>query len=271
MFTLDLAVVIPYVGVTDCGPLVGAMNRGRILIVDTDLQCRRLLEPQLLALENNVRVVDRGEDGILAAAEFEPDLILMALSLPGISGLDTCRRMRECTRAPIIVLDEEGHDRMVDALDQGADDYVTKPFRMDELLARMRAVLRRGRERGDTRPPATVLTLGGLTIDLINRAASVAGRPLHLTPTEYDLLRLLASHPGSVLTHREILTHVWGATSADDTQYLHVFVGQLRRKLDTRHADSTYIFTEHGVGYRFSAGPFATANSRSQAAEVNAR
>jgi two-component system KDP operon response regulator KdpE len=201
-----------------------------------------------------VQVADRGEDGIKVAAEFEPDMILLGHDLPGINGVETIRRLREWTQTPIIVLngkDQKTHTVL--ALDTGADDYVEKPFVMAELLARMRAVLRRTRSAATSPAPPDPLTFRNLTLDLVRRRVLLNDQPLHLTPTEYELLRVLVTHPGRILTHRELLTRVWGPESSRDTQYLHVFVSQLRRKLEHHPDAPRHIFTEPGVGYRFSA------------------
>jgi two-component system KDP operon response regulator KdpE len=229
------------------------MPRERILVVDNDPLRQRLLRSQLLALEMDVRVASRGEDALMAAAEFEPDLILLAHDLPGISGVETTRRLREWTQTSVIVLNGRDQEpRTVEALDAGADDYVDKPFEMAELLARMRAVLRRVRAAAASPLPPMPLTFRNLTLDLVSRRVLLDGQPLRLTPTEYELLRVLATHAGRILTHRELLTRVWGPESSQDTQYLHVFVSQLRRKLEARPNAPRHVFTEPGVGYRFA-------------------
>ena len=230
------------------------MRKERVLVVDDDPQLQRLLRAQLQALEMDVQVADRGEDAIKATAEFEPDLILMNIDLPGIDGVETTRRLRQWTQTPIIALDSQDQEsHTVEALDTGADDHVEKPFSMAELLARMRAVLRRSRAADAAAHTAATLTFRNLTLDLVNRRVLLDGQPLHLTPTEYDLLRVLATHAGRVLTHRELLTRVWGPGASRDTQYLHVFVSQLRRQLEARPNAPRHIFTEPGVGYQFAA------------------
>jgi two-component system KDP operon response regulator KdpE len=230
------------------------MNTRRVLVVENDPQLQRLLRAQLLALEFAVRVESRGEDAIIATAEFEPDVMLLALSLPGIGGVETCRRLREWTHIPIIALNGEEQEQIkVVALDSGADDCVTKPFSMAELLARMRAVLRRAGDWATAPEHAEPLNFHNLKLDLVNRSVFMDDQPLHLTPTEYGLLYILATHAGRVLTHRELLTRVWGPESSGDTQYLHVFVGQLRRKLEPAPCAHRHILTEPGVGYRFAA------------------
>ena len=187
-------------------------------------------------------------------AEFEPDMILLAHGLPGITGVETTRRLCEWTQTPIILLNGKDQKRhTVLALDTGADDYVEKPFVMAELPARIRAVLRRARRVSPLPASEAPLNFRNLTMDLLNRRVLLNGQPLHLTSTEYDLLRVLTTHAGRVLTHRELLTRVWGPESSRDTQYVHVFISQLRRKL-ALHADAPRrIPTEPGVGYCFSA------------------
>jgi two-component system KDP operon response regulator KdpE len=232
------------------------MSGERVLVVQSDPKLQRLLQAQLLALEYAVQVANRGEDALIVAAEFEPELILLANVLPGINGVETIRRLREWTRTPVIVLDDQADEhRTVEALDAGADDYVRIPFRMPELLVRMRAVLRRVRERARSPAVAALLTFRNLTLDLTNRRVLLNGKPLRLTPIEYDLLRVLILHAGRVLTHRELLTKVWGAESSGDTQYLHVIISQLRRKLQPRSDGPRHILTEPGVGYQFAAAP----------------
>ncbi len=232
------------------------MKKEKILVVDNDPKFQRLLRAQLLAQEFNVHLSERGEDAILTTAEIEPDLILLDMNLPDITGMETCRRLREWTRTPIIALDgQEEQRRTVEVLDIGADDCVTKPILMSELLARIRAVLRRARDWAAVSAPATSLSFRNLTLDLVNRHVFLADRPLHLTPTEYELLRVMAMYAGRVLTHRELLTRIWGTESADDTQYLHVFVSQLRRKLEAHPGAPHHILTEPGIGYQFSADP----------------
>jgi two-component system KDP operon response regulator KdpE len=238
------------------------MKKERVLIVEANPQLQRLLRTQLMARDYDVQVTDRGEDAILATAEFEPDLILMDRALPGIDGVETCQRLREWTRIPIIILNgyEKEPDRAdaqdlstVEALDTGADDCVTKPFRIAELLARMRAVQRRAGDWRLVTTPSVAMNFGDMNIDPVNRHVCLNGQPLHLTPTEYRLLHMLASYVGRVLTHRELLTHVWGSESVNDTQYLHVFIGQLRRKLECHPDAVRHILTEPGVGYWFVA------------------
>lgn len=231
------------------------MKRERVLVIDDDPQLQRLLRAQLLAREFTVQVAGRGEDGILATAEFDPDMILLALSLPGITGVETCRRLREWTRTPIIALNSGGKDAStVEALDAGADDCVATPFYLAELLARMRAIQRRFRDWRGAGRNTSPLTFGNLVVDLVKRQVHLDGRLLHFTPTEYELLHVLVSYAGRIVTHRELLTRVWGPSAATDTQYLHVYISQLRRKLEADPDAPRHFRTEPGVGYEFLAG-----------------
>ena len=175
--------------------------------------------------------------------------------MPNMDGLGLCRNLRAISQLPIIVLSVRGEERMkVQALDAGADDYVSKPFGMDELLARIRAALRRTTSRGAGDAVATVLEAGDFRLDLENRSVAVSGREVHLTPKEYDLLVYLISHPGKVLTHRTLLAAIWGGESVEQTEYLRVFVGQLRKKVEPETAAPRYILTEPWIGYRFDPG-----------------
>jgi two-component system KDP operon response regulator KdpE len=231
------------------------MKTDRVLIVEEDPNLQRLLRARLLALGYDVQVAERGEDALVVAADSEPDLILIAVNLPGIDGVETIRRLREWSTVPVIALNGEDQASVeVEALDAGADDYVLRPFRMSGFLARMRAVMRRSRETAPASVP-TPLTFRNLCLDLTSRRVLLDRQPLHLTPTEYELLCVLATHAGRVLTHRELLRRVWGPTSERDTQYLHVFISQLRRKLECRPNAPRHILTETGVGYEFAAEP----------------
>jgi len=235
------------------------VKRDRVLVVERNPQLQRLLRAQLIAEAFEVQVAERGEDGILATAEFEPDLILLALSLPGLTGVETCCRLRKWTSTSIIALNDRGQGQdTVEVLDAGADDCVSAPFHIPELLARMRAVLRRARDWGGSDAPQAPLQYGNLVVDLASRRVSLEDRPLHLTPTEFELLRVLTSCAGRMVTHRELLTRVWGSAAAGEVQYLHVYLSQLRRKLEPRSDSPRHIFTEPGVGYRFSGTPTAS-------------
>jgi two-component system KDP operon response regulator KdpE len=221
----------------------------RILVVDDELQILRALRTNLRGAGYDVDTAETAEQALAGAAMRPPDAVILDLMLPDGSGTDVCRRLREWTNVPILVLSAVGDEQeKVAALDAGADDYVTKPFGIDELLARLRAVLRRA-------APATgpVLDIGELRIDLDKRAVSVGGTPLALTPNEFDLLRVLAQNEGKLLTHRVLLREVWGPAYDRESHYLHVYVSQLRRKVEPDPARPRYILTEPGAGYRLVA------------------
>ncbi len=222
----------------------------RILVVDDEPQMGRLLKAGLSARGYEVIVATDGQIALDKAASWRPDVIVLDLGLPVVDGLEVCREIRGWSQVPIIVLTvRDAEQDKVAALDLGADDYLTKPFGMDELLARIRVALRHA-----ARPPAPeepVLQLGELRIDLTRRLVTVRGAEVHLTPTEYELLRVLAAHAGKVLTHRMLLREVWGAAYEQDVPTLRVFVTQLRHKIEANPAQPRYILTEPGVGYRF--------------------
>lgn len=222
-----------------------------ILVVDDERQILRALKTSLEARDYDVLVANSGEDALSSAATAEPDLVVLDLGLPDIDGLEVARRIRAFSKVPIIVLTvEDALASKVAALDAGADDYVTKPFAMEELLARMRAALRRATGAAEDEPPE--LTFGDIQIDLIKQLVRRKGEKLHLTPTEYRLLEAMVTNPGKLLTHRWLLARVWGPTYGDESQYLRVFVGQLRRKLEDDANAPKWIHTEAGVGYRWT-------------------
>jgi two-component system KDP operon response regulator KdpE len=221
----------------------------RILVVDDELQLRRALTR---SLEGHDYAVREAGDGAGALSEFEgfkPDVVLLDLMLPDMSGVDVCRELRRKHQTPIIILSVIGEERTkVSALDEGADDYLTKPFGMDELFARIRVALRRG---ASDRDQQAMISSAGLVLDLERRAVSVDGDEVRLTPTEYSLLKYLALNAGKVLTHAMILREVWGAEYVDDTHVLRTYVNQLRSKLHDDSASPRFIRTDPGVGYRF--------------------
>lgn len=224
------------------------MAGARVLVVDDEPQIRRALRRTLEAHGYDVRTAATGEDA-LAAVRWHPDVVLLDLMLPDIDGLDVARRLREQSTVPILVLSARGEEQMkVRALDEGADDYITKPFGTEELLARIRTALRHTGGQ-----PLPVVQIGELSVDLERRAVTRGGQPVHLTPTEYEVLKFLLQHPGKVVTHRMLLQTVWGPEHVEETQYLHVFMRQLRRKLEDDPSRPRYILTEPGVGYRLSA------------------
>jgi len=219
----------------------------RILVVDDEIQITRVLRASLSAQRYDVRTANDPEEAIRIFEEWNPNLIITDLMMPGVTGVDICRAVRRKSRTPIIILSvrEQEHTK-VEALDAGADDYVTKPFSIQELLARVRAHLRRAPERSGNGP----VQVGDFLIDPGAHSVTVAGSSVHLTPKEFDLLLLFARNAGKVLTHRALLTAVWGAQSAQQPEYLRVFVGQLRKKLQGT-SQKEYIQTEPWVGYRF--------------------
>lgn len=221
-----------------------------ILIVDDEPQIRRLLTVMLEANGYRVLSAGSGQEGLVLAAQHQPALMILDLGLPDLPGQDVLRRLREWTQSPVIVLsvrdDEKGK---VAALDGGADDYVTKPFNSDELLARVRVALRHATNREET----ALVQAKNLVMDLAARRVTVAGVEVKLSKTEYELLRLLARHAGKVLTHRQILREVWGPGHENDTHYLRVYIAHLREKIESHPESPELILTELGVGYRFLA------------------
>ncbi len=222
------------------------MSPLRVLVVDDEPQILRALQTSLRAAGYEVETAADAAGALMAAGAHPPDAVILDLVLPDGTGTDVARRLREWTSAPILVLSVVGDEReKVAALDAGADDYVTKPFSVEELLARLRAALRRSAPSADP-----VLELGDLKIDLEKRAVWSGGRPVALTRTEYDLLRVLAQSPGKLFTHPALLREVWGPGYAQESHYLHVYVSQLRRKIEPDPARPRYLLTEPGVGYR---------------------
>lgn len=221
----------------------------RILLIDDEPQITRVLRTALGAHGFEVRTANDPEEGLLVFEEWKPDLVVTDLMMPGISGIDVCKRVRAKSAVPIIVLSVRDQERTkVEALNAGADDYITKPFGAQELLARVRAHLRRAPARTET----SHLETGDFVIDVEQHTATVQGKLLILTPTEFELLFYFAQHTGKVMPHRTLLTAVWGAQSVHQPEYLRVFIGQLRKKLEG-FTGRQYIQTEPWVGYRFVA------------------
>jgi two-component system KDP operon response regulator KdpE len=218
----------------------------RVLVVDDDPRILRALQMKLRSEGYQVDTAKTAAEARTAAAAHPPEAVILDVLLPDGRGTDVCRDLREWSTAPILILSAVGDEaEKIAALDAGADDFVTKPFSVDELLARLRAALRR------TAPSrAPVLTIGQIRIDLEKRLVTAAGRPLSLTPTEYKLLRLLAQHEGKLLTHPTILREVWGPAYQEESNYLHVYVSQLRRKIEPDPARPRYLLTIPGVGHR---------------------
>ncbi|HEY6305720.1 MAG TPA: response regulator transcription factor [Candidatus Angelobacter sp.] len=223
-------------------------ERSRILVVDDETQITRVLRTTLSAQGYEVKTAADGESGCHAAQDWLPDLIITDLSMPGISGVELCRTVRKRSQTPIIVLSVRGEEKAkVEALDAGADDYVTKPFSVNELLARVRANLRRVTGPETASEP---ITEGDFYINPESRLVRVGGREVHLTPKEFDLLLYMARHPNKVLTHRVLLNAVWGGESVQQPEYLRVFINQLRKKIEPAETPQ-YILTDPWVGYRF--------------------
>jgi len=219
---------------------------GRILVIDDEPTITRVLRAALSAQGYDVRTANDPEEGVRLFSEWPPDLVITDLMMPGLTGVEVTRAIRVTSSTPVLVLSVRDHERSkVEALDAGADDYVTKPFNIQELLARVRAHLRRAPER-----TMAAIEVGDFVVDAEAHTITVLGKPVRMTPKEFELLLHLVRHAGKVMTHRALLTAVWGAQSAHQPEYLRVFVGQLRKKLENetgRH----YIQTEPWVGYRF--------------------
>jgi two-component system, OmpR family, KDP operon response regulator KdpE len=222
------------------------VSGARVLVVDDEPQILRALQTTLRAAGYDVQTAETAETALTLAAVHPPDAVILDLVLPDGSGTDVCRQLREWTQVPILILSAVGDEReKVAALDAGADDYVTKPFGVDELLARLRAALRRVAPPGEP-----VIRIGELTVDLERRTVLRDGEPLQLTPHEFGLMRLFATNVGKLLTHRTILKEVWGPAYQTESHYLHVYVSQLRRKIEPDPARPRYLLTEPGAGYR---------------------
>jgi two-component system, OmpR family, KDP operon response regulator KdpE len=222
----------------------------KVLVVDDEPQITRVLRHSLTAHRYDVRTAADGVSGLDTFRDWHPDLIITDLQMPEMDGIEFCREIRKSSQTPIIVLSVRGEEKTkVKALDAGADDYVTKPFGIDELLARVRAALRR---RENNEEDETELADGDFNIDLSTREVSVAGASIHLTPKEFDLLVFLFRNRNKVVTHRAILTAIWGSNSSEQNEYLRVFVGQLRKKIEKDPSQPKYLRTEPWVGYRFS-------------------
>lgn len=224
----------------------------RILVVDDEPQLTRVLRRSLTAKGYDVRVAGDGEFALQTFRDWPAALVVTDLAMPNMSGLELCRRLRAISDVPIIVLSVRGEEATkVEALDAGADDYITKPFGMDELLARIRATLRR-KPAADSQ--SQTLEVADFRIDLEAHTATQAGRDVHLTPKEFDLMVHFIRNAGKVLTHRTLLGAVWGGDYTEQTEYLRVFIGQLRKKIEPDPSKPRYILTEPWIGYRFNSG-----------------
>ena len=229
-------------------------NQARILVVDDEPQLTRVLRTGLKSRGYDVRAAADGLAGFEAFNDWHPDLVITDLAMPNVDGLELCRRLRAVSQVPIIVLSAKGEEKTkVAALDLGADDFVTKPFGIDELLARVRASLRRASTPATNETTQTTLDSGDFHVDLETREITGRGKSIHLTPKEFDLLVYFIKHSGKVLTHRTLLAAVWGGNYVEQNEYLRVFVGNLRKKIEP-DATPRYILTEPWVGYRFDPG-----------------
>ncbi|HKC94785.1 MAG TPA: response regulator transcription factor [Nitrospira sp.] len=224
-------------------------NGARILVVDDEASIRRSLKMNLETRGYTVDAAETGEKAMKAFENRRPDLLILDLLMPGMGGIDVVRKLRAVSTIPIIVLSAIGEEaQKVQALELGADDYMTKPFGMEELFARIRSLLRRAAGATSAAP---VFVAGDLSVNFDRREVSLEGQLVKLTPTEYDLLKYMIEHAGKVLTHRMLLQEVWGQAYVDQAQYLRVFVGQLRKKIEKHPGRPRFILTDPGVGYRF--------------------
>jgi two-component system KDP operon response regulator KdpE len=224
------------------------INQGTILVIDDELQIRRLLEITLSANGYRVAEASSGKEGISLAASVNPDLIILDLGLPDADGIEILKQLREWMEKPVIILSvRNAEEDIVNALDKGANDYLTKPFRTGELLARIRAAMRHPGEEKEN----PVLHFGEIVIDMVNHTVRKSGTLVKLTSTEFSLFALMAKNEGRVLTHQYILKEVWGISYTEQTQYLRVFMAQLRKKLENDPAHPVLFNTESGIGYRF--------------------
>jgi two-component system KDP operon response regulator KdpE len=230
-------------------------NQPRILVVDDEPQLTRVLRTGLKSRGYDVRAAADGLAGFEAFNDWHPDLVITDLAMPNVDGLELCRRLRAVSQVPIIVLSAKGEEKTkVEALDLGADDYVTKPFGIDELLARVRASLRRASAPATNETTQTTFDSGDFHVDLETRDITVRGKSIHLTPKEFDLLVYFIKHSGKVLTHRTLLAALWGGNYVEQNEYLRVFVGNLRKKIEPDAASPRYLLTEPWIGYRFNPG-----------------
>jgi two-component system KDP operon response regulator KdpE len=230
------------------------MTGSLILVVDDEIQIRRFLKVSLEASGYPTAEVANGTDAIAQAALLRPDLIILDIQLPDMNGLDVLTRVREWSHVPVIILSVQDSDKeKIAALDAGADDYLTKPFSVGELLARLRVAQRHAQPEQGT----NLFQIGSIAIDIARRLVTRDGEPVKLTPTEYSLLRLLVQHVGKVLTHRQILREVWGRDYENELHYLRVYTAQLRQKLEADPTRPQIILTESGVGYRMAEGTWS--------------
>ena len=228
-------------------------EHNRILVVDDETQITRVLRTSLSVQGYDIRVANDGEMALEIMKDWSPQLIITDLAMPNVNGIQLTRSVRAISEVPIIVLSVRGQEQQkVEALDAGADDYVTKPFSMNELLARVRANLRRA-PKSDA-AVQELIDIGDFNIDLATRVVRVKGNEVRLTPKEFELLLYMAQHPHRVIPHRSLLAAIWGGTSTEQPEYLRVFIGQLRKKIEANPAEPRYLLTDRWVGYRFEPG-----------------
>ncbi len=228
-------------------------EHARILVVDDETQITRVLRTSLSVQGYDIRVANDGEMALEIMKDWSPSLIITDLAMPNVNGIQLCRTVRTTSEVPIIVLSVRGQEQQkIEALDAGADDYVTKPFSMNELLARVRANLRRAPKTEAA--VQELIEIGDFSIDLATRVVRVKGHEVRLTPKEFELLLYMAQHPHRVIPHRSLLAAIWGGTSTEQPEYLRVFVGQLRKKIEANPAEPQYLLTDRWVGYRFEPG-----------------
>ena len=230
--------------------MIQVSEKSRVLVVDDEPQITRVLRTVLASQGYQVQTASDGETALQQFGEWHPEMVITDLAMPRMDGIELCRRVRAVSGVPILVLSVRGEERSkVDALDAGADDYVTKPFGTDELLARVRAALRRG---GGGSADVASFDVGDFRVDLEGRRVHIAGQEVRLTPKEFDLFVYMARHPNRVITHRTLLEAVWGEASQEQPEYLRVFMGQLRKKLEPDPSNPRYLVTEPWVGYRLN-------------------
>ena len=228
------------------------MAIARVVIIDDEPSLIKFVSQNLRARGYDVADASNGLEGVERVKDYKPDLVILDINMPGMDGFEVCSYIRQFSDAAIIMLTASGHEGdKIRALDMGADDYLTKPFGIGELMARVRAVMRRASQAETRGGRQEALSSGDLRVDFEHRRVTVKGKPVKLTPTEYSLLEQLVTRPDVVVTHRELLSTVWGAEYRDETEYLRVYMGRLRRKLEDDPANPKCLLTEPGVGYRF--------------------